>query len=112
MSEIELNGSLTTTELKKLHPFRLVGGVETWNGLVPHPCVVDKSSGGISQQQGVIAPHQASQPRVPVARREFPTISGCTNQWGLWLSGLLEFQEDLKGLGPDLLELQRSEFQH
>ena len=38
-SEIKLNGSLTTTELKKPHPSRLVGGVQTWNGLVPHPHV-------------------------------------------------------------------------
>ena len=34
MSEIELNGNLITTELKKPHPFRLVGGVETQNKLV------------------------------------------------------------------------------
>ena len=31
MSEIELNGSLTTTELKKPHPPRLVGGVQMQN---------------------------------------------------------------------------------
>ena len=55
-SEIELNGSLTTTELKKPHPSRLVGGVQTENGLVSHPRVVDKSLGGISQDQGVL-PH-------------------------------------------------------
>ena len=35
MSEMELNGSLTTTELKKPHPSRLVGG--TQNGLAPRP---------------------------------------------------------------------------
>ena len=28
--EIKLNGSLTTTELKKPHPSRLVGGAQTW----------------------------------------------------------------------------------
>ena len=50
LSEIELNGILTTTELKKPHPSKLVGGVQTWNRLVPHPCVVDKNSGGISQE--------------------------------------------------------------
>ena len=42
LSEIELNGSLTTRELKKPHPSRLAGGVETWNGLVPHPRVGEK----------------------------------------------------------------------
>ena len=50
MSEIELNGSLTTMDLKKLYLSRLVGGVEMWNRLVPHPCVVDKNLGGISQE--------------------------------------------------------------
>ena len=49
-SEIELNGSLTTTELKKPHPSRLVGGVQMLDGLVPHPCVVDKNLGGLSQE--------------------------------------------------------------
>ena len=29
-SEIELNGSLTTTELKKPHPFRLVDPPDCW----------------------------------------------------------------------------------
>ena len=37
MSEITLNGSLTTIELKKQHPSRLVGGMQMWNGLVQHP---------------------------------------------------------------------------
>ena len=32
-----MNGSLTTTELKKPYPSRLVGGAQTWNGLVQHP---------------------------------------------------------------------------
>ena len=49
-SEIVLNGSLTTTKFKKQHPSRLVGGVQRWNRLVPHPCVVDKNSGGISRE--------------------------------------------------------------
>ena len=47
-SEIKLNGSLTSMELKKPHPSRLVGRVELWNSLVPHSCQVDKNSGGIS----------------------------------------------------------------
>ena len=42
--------SLTTMELKKPHPSKLVGGVEVWNGLVPHTRVVDKNLGGISQE--------------------------------------------------------------
>ena len=49
--EIELNGSLKTTELKKPHPSRLGGGAQVWTVLVPHTHVMDKSSGGISQEQ-------------------------------------------------------------
>ena len=37
-------------ELKKSHLSKLVGGVETQNRRVPHPPVVDKNSGGISQE--------------------------------------------------------------
>ena len=58
-SEIELNGSLTTMELKKPHPSRLVGGAPIWNGLFPHPHVVDKTLGGISQEQAGPPPLQA-----------------------------------------------------
>ena len=46
-------------EFKKSHPSRLVGGKETQNGLVPDLHVVGKNSGGISEEQGVPAPHQA-----------------------------------------------------
>ena len=48
-SKIELNGSLKTKELKKPHPLKLVGGVQMWNGLVSHPCVVDKFGRDISE---------------------------------------------------------------
>ena len=68
-SEIELSGSLTIKELKKPHPSRLVGGVKVWNSLVPHPCVVDKNSGGISQKQRDLATPQTAQLRVPVPER-------------------------------------------
>ena len=40
-----MNGSLTTAELKKPHPSRLVEGAEMRNGLVPHPNMVDKNFG-------------------------------------------------------------------
>ena len=43
-----MNGSLTTMELKKPYPSRLIGVVQTQNWLVPHPTVVDKTLGGIS----------------------------------------------------------------
>ena len=45
---LQLDGILTTTELKKPHPSRLVGGAQMCSGLVPHPCVLDKNLGGIS----------------------------------------------------------------
>ena len=45
-SEIELNRSLTTTELPKPHPSKLVGGTQTQNKLLSYPCVVDKNSEG------------------------------------------------------------------
>ena len=50
-AEVELNGILTATELKKPHPSRLVGGAQTRNRLVPHPRVVDEVSGGLSWSQ-------------------------------------------------------------
>ena len=55
---MELNGSLTTMELKKPRPSRLAGGMQAQNGLVPHPHVVDESLEGIYQEWGVPAPHQ------------------------------------------------------
>ena len=79
---MKLNGSLTTTELQKPHPSRLVGGAQTQNRLVPHPHV-DKNSRGTSQAWGVPAPHQEPQSRVPVPERRAPTTSGCKNQGGL-----------------------------
>ena len=45
-------------DLKKPHSFRLVGGAEMKNGLVPHPHVVDKNLGGVDQEQGVPTPHK------------------------------------------------------
>ena len=50
LSEIDLNGSLTTTELKKPPPSRLVGNADAQIGLVPHPHVLDKNLGGIPQE--------------------------------------------------------------
>ena len=79
-----MNASLTTTKLKKPHPSRLVGGAQTQNGLVLHLFLVDKNSGGISQEEGVLDPHQAPQLRVPVPGRQVHTTSG-KNQWGLSL---------------------------
>ena len=62
--EIKVNGSLTTTELKKPHPSRLVGGAEMWNRQVPHPHVADKNLVGISWEQEVSASHKTPQARV------------------------------------------------
>ena len=62
LQELKLNASLTTMELEKPHPPRLVGGAQMAYGLVPHPRVVGKHSGGISRERGVRAPHQAPSP--------------------------------------------------
>ena len=37
------------------YPSRLVGGVDMWNGVVPHPDVVGKNSGEVFQDRGVPA---------------------------------------------------------
>ena len=62
-------------------------------GLVRHPCVVDKNLGGISQKQGVLVPHQRPHPRAPVPRRYILKTSGCKNQQrlNLW-KNFLEHQ--------------------
>ena len=64
-SEIKLNGSLITTELKKPHESRLVSRAELERD-DSHPHVMDKNLGGISQEQGVPALHQAPKSRIPV----------------------------------------------
>ena len=58
--------------MKETTSIQLVGGVEMWNGLVSPPHVVDENSGGISWEQGVPAPHQTPQPRVPVQEDKSP----------------------------------------
>ena len=78
-----MNGILTTPELKKPHPSRLVGGAQMRNRLASHPCVGDENSGGIFQEQGVPATHQAPQPRFSVPVKSVPITSGCKNQWAM-----------------------------
>ena len=43
------SGRLTTTELKKPHPPRLVRRAQMQNGLAPQPRAMDKNSGEIHQ---------------------------------------------------------------
>ena len=70
MSEIELNTSPTTMELKEPHPSRLVGGAQTHSSLIPQPrVVVDKNSRGISQTEDSQSRNQAPQPRDPVPEK-------------------------------------------
>ena len=59
-------------ELKKPHPSRLVGGVETWNGLFSHPHVVDEISGRMPPERGVLAPHQDPSPGFQCQEDKFP----------------------------------------
>ena len=103
-------------ELKKPRPSRLVGGVETQNRLVSYSHVVDKNSEGISQEQGVPAPHQDPQPRVPVPGREVPTTSGWgkkkkKKRWSRERNFWSPKQFLLKNPHTDLLRLTPSEFQ-
>ena len=75
MTEIELNGSLTTTELKKPHPSRLVGGTQMQNWLVQYPFVVNKNLGGIYRGAGVQAPHWAHSPRFQCQEDKSPYLA-------------------------------------
>ena len=73
--KIEQHGSPTNNELKKPNSPKQVGraegqkgrDVETWNGLVPHPHVVDINRRDISGE--VPAPKETTQPRVLVPGR-------------------------------------------
>ena len=57
--------------LKKSHPFRLIEGAERQNGLVPHQ-PMDENLEGISQEQGVPAPHQVPPAQSSGARKISP----------------------------------------
>ena len=97
LSETELGGSPTTKELKKSHSSRGLGGGETWIrtemwGDVetwkhekgdPIPVCDGQKLGEIYQDQGIPAPNQTTQPRVPALGRWVPISSGCNNQCGL-----------------------------
>ena len=100
-------------ELKKPHPSRLVGGVETWTGLVPHPRVVDKNLGGISQGQEVAAPTLGPPAQGSSARKISP--------YNFWLQKLVVIEsveetsgpkQFLKNLQVDLFRLTPCEIQH
>ena len=112
-AEIKLNRSLTTTELKKPHPSRLVAGVETRNRLLPHTCVVDKNSGGISWEQGVPAPQQEPQPRVPEPGRLSPHNSWLQNPARMdWVCGRKQLESQAVPPHMNLLRFTPSELQH
>ena len=57
--------------------------------LVPHPRVVDKNLGEISQEQGGPDPHQYPQPRVP--------IPGTPHNFWLQKSAGIELVEETAG---------------
>lgn len=67
------------------------------------------------EEQGGTAPHQASQPRVPMPGTEVPTTFSCKNEgdWGYVTWRLLESQAFLlKGPHTDLLGLTPTELHH
>ena len=53
------------------------------NGLISHPCVVNKNSGGMSQEQGVTAPQLDPSPGFQCQEDKSPPTSGCKNQRAL-----------------------------
>ena len=88
LPEIELNERSTTMELKGEKKHMGSGGRgRTQSSLGPHPHEADKGQEGYFsfraalEEQGVPAPHEGPQPRVPVPVREVPLTYGCKNQW-------------------------------
>ena len=65
--------------------------------MVLYPCVVDENREGYLRR-GIPAPHQTTQPRVPVPGRYIPINSGFKNQWGLG------HQKELGGSGESPLK--------
>ena len=66
---------LTTTDLKK----KLIRGEETWDGLVPHLCVVDKNQEGYLRSEG-LKPHTSSRAQGSNARKVSPHNFWLQNQ--------------------------------
>ena len=100
---------MTTTELKKPHPSRLVGGTEKWTGFAPHPRVVDKNLEGYLE-------NEESKPHTNSPAQDQPLIMQfkCMENrklykfyqkvsWVLTLDILLQF-DDLKNLTKIKLE--------
>lgn len=71
---------------------RLLGGMQTWDKLVPHRLVAAKNAEGYlgcrdpPEETGALAPHHAPYLRVSMPEREVSITFGCENRWGLWLS--------------------------
>lgn len=60
---------------------RLIGGMEMWNRLIPHTCMMVKN-----QEWRSLVRIKGSQPRVPVAGGEVLITCSCENQQKLQLS--------------------------
>ncbi|KAF6099918.1 hypothetical protein HJG60_011640 [Phyllostomus discolor] len=97
----------------KPRPPRLVGGVETQNGLLSHPHVADKNSGGVSQERGAPAPHQDPQRRFQGQEENPPQLLAAKKHQGLsrWKKLLEPQQFPLKNPHTELLRLTPSELQ-
>ena len=67
--------------------------------MVPYPCVVDENREGYLRR-GIPAPHQTTQPRVPVPGRYIPINSGRKTQWGLGQQKKLWDYEECPFKGP------------
>ena len=72
--------------------WRLVGGAEMGNRLVPHPRVTNKNQEGYLSCRGPPwrvrgpSPTPGQPAQTSSARRKAPITSGCKNPWELWLS--------------------------
>ena len=62
--------------------------------MVPNPQVVDKKMEGYLRSK-VPAPHQTTQPSVPVPGRKVPIMSGYKNKWEV---GQKKLRDGLSGL--------------
>ena len=113
LSEIELNGNVTTTELKKPHQSRRVGDAEMQNRWVPHPCMVDKNQEGYLRNKGS-QPHTCSPSPGFHARKRSLYNFWLKNQWDWsWWKKLLDsLAVPLKGPIWNILKRTLSEIQH
>ena len=108
-----MNESPETTELKKPHASRLLGGVETCNRLIPQPRMVYKNLGGYLRSEES-EHHSRFLIQCSVPGRLTPITSGCKNKLGFsqWENCWSPRQFLLKNLHICLVRLTPCGLQH